>query len=343
MAISCVEMPKPYYFHERRLSGLGVSAPMEMHQIRYFLAVAAELNFTRAAERCNVTQPALTRGIQKLEEELGGLLFRRERNLTHLTDLGRLMKPHLEQVLKETDVAKSTAQSFLKLKDAPLNLGIMCTIGPLRFIGFLNRFRMDNPGIDLAMVEETPGRLAELLMEGKLDVAVMAQPSSFDERFVVQRLYRERFVVAFPPGHRFEARNALTVEDIAGESYLSRINCEYRDHLRSICSERQVEIRVTYRSEREDWIQTMVTAGLGICFLPEYSPVLAGLRCRPLVDPEVAREVCLVTVAGRRYSPAVATFIKAIRAYRWPEEERAEAALRAAPELAEPAESARRY
>ena len=62
---------------------------MEMHQIRYFLAVAETLNFTRAAEKCNVTQPALTRAIQKLEEELGGLLLRRERSLTHLSDLGR--------------------------------------------------------------------------------------------------------------------------------------------------------------------------------------------------------------------------------------------------------------
>jgi LysR family hydrogen peroxide-inducible transcriptional activator len=313
---------------------------MEMHQIRYFLAVSEELNFTRAAERCNVTQPALTRAIQKLEEELGGLLFRRERNLTHLTDLGQLMRPHLEQVLKEAETARTTAQSFLKLKDAPLNLGIMCTIGPLRFIGFLNRFRTDHPGIELAMMEQTPARLAELLTEGKLDIAVMAQPGSFDERFVVQRLYRERFVVAFPPGHRFEKRNALTVEDIAGESYLSRINCEYRDHLRSLCSERQIEIRVTYRSEREDWIQTMVTAGLGICFLPEFSPVLAGLRCRPLVDPEVARDVSLVTVAGRRYSPAVAAFIKAIRSYRWPEEEEAAATLRTGSSRTEPAAAA---
>ena len=78
---------------------------MEMHQIRYFLAVAETLNFTRAAEKCNVTQPALTRAIQKLEEELGGLLLRRERNLTHLSDLGRLMKPHLEQILSESESA----------------------------------------------------------------------------------------------------------------------------------------------------------------------------------------------------------------------------------------------
>ena len=102
---------------------------MEMHQIRYFLAVCETLNFTRAAENCNVTQPALTRAIQKLEEELGGLLFRRERHLTHLTDLGRLMRPQLEQIWQQTEAAKTTAKSFLKLEDAALNVGLMCTIG----------------------------------------------------------------------------------------------------------------------------------------------------------------------------------------------------------------------
>ena len=96
---------------------------MEMHQIRYFLAVADCLNFTRAAETCNVTQPALTRAIQKLEEELGGLLFRRERKLTHLTDLGHLVRPQLEAILSQSEQAKTTAKSFLQLKDAPLKLG----------------------------------------------------------------------------------------------------------------------------------------------------------------------------------------------------------------------------
>ncbi|MGE0725823.1 MAG: LysR family transcriptional regulator, partial [Alphaproteobacteria bacterium] len=80
---------------------------MELYQIRYFLAVCEALNFTRAAEQCNVTQPALTRAIQRLEEELGGLLFRRERNLTHLTDLGHLVRPQLQLVHAETEAAKS--------------------------------------------------------------------------------------------------------------------------------------------------------------------------------------------------------------------------------------------
>src|SRR6185436_69615 len=110
----------------------GETAAVEMHQIRYFLAVCETLNFTRAADKCNVAQPSLTRAVKTLEEELGGPLFHRERANTHLTDLGRLMKPHLEQVLAETEAAKMRARSFTKLDNAELTVGLMCTIGPTR-------------------------------------------------------------------------------------------------------------------------------------------------------------------------------------------------------------------
>ena len=156
---------------------------MEMHQVRYFLAVCETLNFTRAAERCNVTQPALSRAIQKLEEELGGQLFRRERSLTHLTDLGHLMRPQLEKVVMGEKAAKAAAREFLKLDDAPLKLGIMCTIGPLRGIGFLADFRARHPGIAVTLKEGVPTELSEMLMSGDLDVAIMAQEKPFDERF----------------------------------------------------------------------------------------------------------------------------------------------------------------
>lgn len=291
---------------------------MEMHQIRYFLAVCESLNFTRAAEHCHVTQPALTRAIQKLEEELDGLLFRRERRLTHLTDLGRLVRPQLEQIWRDTEVAKTTAQSFLKLEEADLTVGIMRTIGPLRGIGFLNHFQHANPGFGFTLREGVPALLSHWLREGASDLAIMAQAEAFDPRFDVHPLYQERFVMAFPPGHRFAARNGVRLEEIEGESFLSRVNCEYRDVLWALCRERGFEPRCTYRSEREDWIQVMVAAGMGIACVPEFSVVTPGVQTRPAIDPELMREVSLVTVAGRRFSPAVANFVRAIKAYHWP-------------------------
>jgi LysR family transcriptional regulator, hydrogen peroxide-inducible genes activator len=291
---------------------------MEMHQIRYFLAVAELLNFTRAAEQCNVTQPALTRAIQKLEEELGGLLFRRERSLTHLTELGRLMQPHLKQVLEESEAARTTAKSFLRLDEAHLNLGVMCTIGPMRFVAFLRDFNARHPGVDVRLLETVPSMLSDQLLAEKLDVAVAAKPDAFDERLRLLPLYRERFVVAFPSGHRFEQRNAVPLAELKGEGYLRRVNCEYADHIGNLRQKCGAEVRRLYASEREDWIQAMIAAGLGVCIMPEHSPSTPGVITRPVIEPEITREVGLLTIAGRRHSPAVAAFIRAAQTYRWP-------------------------
>jgi DNA-binding transcriptional LysR family regulator len=291
---------------------------MEMHQIKYFLAVADTLNFTRAADHCHVTQPALTRAIQKLEEELGGLLFRRERSLTHLTDLGRMIRPHLEEILQETMSVRSTAASFLKLEEAPLNLAVMSTIGPMRFIEFLARFRDAHRGIELAVHQGTLQQIQTMLESGEADVAIVAQPGDFSERVDAIDLYREHFVVGFATGHRFEDMATVPLAALEGESYLSRMNCEYRDHIRAMRESRGIKMRYCFRSEHEDWVQSMAAAGLGFCILPQHTPTVGGLLTRPLVDPEIAREVSLITLAGRRFSPAVAAFIRHARAHAWP-------------------------
>jgi DNA-binding transcriptional LysR family regulator len=289
---------------------------MEMHEIRYFLAVCEMLNFNRAAERCHVSQPALTRAIHKLEDELGGLLFRRDPPPTRLTDLGQLMRRHLTDVLHQTDTAKATARRFLQLEAAPMTLGVMCTIGPRRFIQFLSEFRHQQPGIQLTLVETVPGCLTERLLDGALDVALMAQPGPFDPRLQAAPIYREPFVVAFPAGHRFAEHERVEVSEMGAESYLSRVNCEFGDHLDQVCRGHGVVIESAYRSEREDWIQTMIAAGMGVCFMPEYSATHPGIMTRP-IEPAVVREVSLVAVAGRAVSPPAAALIAAVSSYRW--------------------------
>lgn len=292
---------------------------MEMHQIRYFLAVCETLNFTRAAESCNVTQPALTRAVQKLEEEMGGLLLRRERSRTRLTEFGRAVRPHLEEVLRNTEAAGSTARSFLTLQTGALRLGVMCTVGPLRCIDVMTRFNRTHPRIAVNLREGIPQHLAEMLAAGELDLAIVAAPEGFDERFQLKPLYRERFVVAFPPGHRFKDQKTVRTADCHGESYLMRLNCEYATYWDEFLVAQDIALKDVYRSEREDWIQSMVMAGLGICFMPEFSPLLPGISTRPLVEPEVYREVALLSLPGRRFSPAVAAFVKCVTQHSWQE------------------------
>ncbi len=291
---------------------------MELNEIRYFLALSRTLNFTKAAEACHVSQPALTRAIRKMEDELGGLLFSRERSNTHLTELGRLIEPHLVEVVTQTGEAKRTAARFLKLEKASLALGVMCTIAPVKFVGFMARFKAENPGVDVTILEAVPDQLCDLLVKGELDVALMARPDGFPKPFRTLELFSERFVVACSAGHRFARKSNVAMAELDGESYLSRINCEFYDFLGDRCREQGATLVYSYQSEREDWVLAMVAAGLGICFLPEYTAIFPGVIGCPVVSPSVARSVCAVTVAGRRSSPPVKAFLNAVRRYQWP-------------------------
>ena len=288
---------------------------MEMHQVRYFLAVCETLNFTRAAEQCNVTQPSLTRAIKKLEDELGGPLFHRERHLTNLTELGREMRPYLEETHGAVEAARTRAQDILSLDDAPLHLGIMCTIGPGRLIDLMAKLDKAIPGLELSLYEGTLAQLIERITEGESEIALLASPEDLPERFDFTPLYEERFVVAFTPGHRFESRNRVPMVEMDGEPYLSRINCEHVEALRAQLKDAGAAVQLRYRSEREDWIQSMILAGIGSSMMPEFLPIYPGLPTRVLSEPGMTRAVGLATMAGRRLSPGAAKFMQVCQSH----------------------------
>jgi DNA-binding transcriptional LysR family regulator len=283
---------------------------MELHQVRYFLALCETLNFTRAAETCHVSQPSLTRAIKALEDELGGPLFHRERNNSHLTDLGRLMRPYLEEVWGNMDMAKDRAMDFTKLKEAPLAVGIMCTIGPTKLVKFFSHFHERHPGIDLYLKDGTAEQLHDELAKGDLDVAIYGLPDGYDDRFHVQPLFQEDFVIAVSPEHAFAAKKAVRFADLNGERYLVRWNCEVGDQFKAALKEKGVEPLRPYRSERDDWIQAMILAGLGFGFFPECAVTMPGIVKKPLIEPSITRTVNLVTVRGRPHSPAVGAFVR---------------------------------
>jgi LysR family hydrogen peroxide-inducible transcriptional activator len=258
---------------------------VDTHHIRYFLAVCETLNFTRAAEKCNVTQPALSRAIQQLEDEVGAPLFRRERNLTHLTDLALLLRPRLQQVADGLGDARRQAQRFLTMDEANVTLGIMCTVGPRRFTGLLANFQATEPAISLQLVEGVPAMLTERLQQGEIDVAIMASPDGFPETLESALLYREQFMIAFPAGHHFSSLSEIPMAAIDGENYLDRVNCEHTHRIDTLMQECGCSVKVVHQSEREDWIQNMVAGGLGICFLPEFNAVVPGVQTRPVIEP----------------------------------------------------------
>jgi DNA-binding transcriptional LysR family regulator len=290
---------------------------MELRDVEYFLAVCRTMNFTRAAEQCGVTQPTLTRGMQKLERELGGPLVVRERNLTHLTALGRMLLPQLEEIAHRSQALRRQVRQHARLENVDLRLGVMCSIGPTRFGRFFSRFRADHPGVEILLADATAERLAERLLQGELDAAITVVPEDLAERLRPEHLYAERFVVACGPSHPFATRNSISMRDMHGQTYLLRINCEHRPVLADALRASGAELALACRSEREDWIQSLVAAGMGVCFLPEFSAAMPGLMTCQVDDSPTAREVCLLTVAGRRWSGAMQSFVDAMRSTRW--------------------------
>ena len=291
---------------------------MEMQQVRYFVALSDTLNFTRAAERCNVTQPALTRAIQSLEDELGGPLFHRERANTHLTELGRMMLPYFAQILGRIDEAKTKAQSFGKLTDAPLSIGAMCTIAPGVLCEFIGKFRTENSGVNLEVCDLASNGLCEDLAKGDIELAIYGYPQADDERFHYIPLYEEKFVIVVAPDHPFAQKNVILGQDLHEANYVCRARCEIYDYAANILHSRGIFVNPVFKSERDDWVAGMVRAGLGFGFFPEYSATATDLVVRPLIEPEFVRTIYLLTVRGRPHSPAVGAFVRQAKAHRWP-------------------------
>jgi len=291
---------------------------MEMQQVRYFLALAKTLNFTRAAEQSNVSQPALTRAIQQLEHELGGPLFHRERANTHLSELGRMMLPYLEQIHAQTEAAKQQAKAIRKLDNVTLRIGAMCTIGPAMIADLIVKFRVAHPNVDLEVVEEGTPELMDMLTRGELNLALFGLPEPLDVRFHGLPLFQERFVIALPPDHPLAAHNVVRCRDTHEQPYVCRSNCEIFDHARRQLREHGVQWKKVFSSERDDWVQGMIKAGLGIGFFPELSVTDPALVTRRLIDPEFTRTIMLITVRGRPHSPAVGAFVQQARAFKWP-------------------------
>ena len=282
-----------------------------MQQIRYFLALCEELNFTRAATRCNVTQPSLTRAIIALEQELGGPLFHRERANTHLTELGRIILPYLKQTFENTQEAKSKARDFSALRKTPLRLGLMCTIAPTNLLGIIRGIREQSPGIELQIADSIPTGLIDDLLKGNLEVAICCQPETdTDARLHRVVIYKERFVVVVSPRHPLAKQEIVRTGDLSGHHYLERSNCELSAHA---MAGHGIADQTVYRSDRDDWILAMVAADLGYAIMPEQCVTHPEVVTRPLVDPELWREVCLVTVRGRPHSAAVGSVLREAR------------------------------
>ncbi len=286
-----------------------------MHHVRYFLALAESSSFTRAAESCHVSQPSLTRAIRSLEIEVGGRLFLRLREGTRLSELGTIMLPHLQEVAKRINAAKSEAKTFQEADRKTLRLGVMCTIAPEPLFALISCMNREYANVDIEILDHTARQLEEHLSSNKLDVAIYCRPDHRQDQLHYHPLFREQMMIALHPGNPLASREAVRFYDLRDQRYLNRINCEYNEGL--AWQRTGFFWNAVHRSDRDDWILAMVAAGVGFGFLPAMSIKHPGVVTRPLVEPEIWREVAIVTVRGRLHSAAVGALVREAVRTKW--------------------------
>jgi DNA-binding transcriptional LysR family regulator len=291
---------------------------MELHQVRYFLALATTLNFTRAAEASNVTQPALTKAIQKLEWEFGGDLVVRERRNTQLTELGRRVLPMLRQAMVSADAARAIARDLRRQTLAPLRLGLAPSVSAALVSEPLAALTRSLPGLLVDLVEAQGDAMDEALMRGDVHVGIDAVVAAPEARIDQWPLFEERYVAVARDDHPIGLAEVASLDLIRQSVWLERLGCDSAAVFRSACFGPGEAPSVAHRAAKEDHLQQLALAGLGVFLAPEHSRLPAGLVGRPLEGASVSRCVGLRVVSGRRHPPALAAFLRIARTWTWP-------------------------
>lgn len=288
---------------------------MEMHQVRYFLAAARLLNFTRAAIECHVSQPSLTKAIQKLEDEFGAPLFRRERARTHLTELGKAMLPHLERSFEAAQTAKQMARGMGRAEIAPLALGVARTVEHAALERVLAELGSSLSGLELALSSGSSGELIELAMAGSLDLIIVEVPDEAPERLDCWPLFVDSWCVVTRSDHRFAVTPPAEPAVLEDETWidLAGDGCA---RLARIAGKAGAAIDVRHQAQGAAQLRQMVLAGLGCGWMPRS---LAGPPLVPIMlgFGESESPVVLASVAGRRRSVAADAFLRAARTQDW--------------------------
>ncbi|MBX2831303.1 MAG: LysR family transcriptional regulator [Rhodospirillales bacterium] len=283
---------------------------MEMNQVRYFLAVCEHRNFTHAASASNVSQPSLTTAIKKLEEELGGALFIRDRAGCRLTPLGKLIKPRLQKVQTETQEAKIEAIRHARLERVPISIGMGETIGHNTISKAVERFRTRLPQAEIELIVEPSDILFAGLRNGDFDIVVTAQTVS-PELYRIDNIYREKYKVVVANEHPLTKLDAISLADLANTNMLDRPNCEMRDTLHGTCADQGHVLYAAYRSNRVDWLIELARQGSGAVILPETAiPAGNGLVSLPIDDVEIVRDVVALRYRHQSSRPETNELVK---------------------------------
>jgi DNA-binding transcriptional LysR family regulator len=284
---------------------------MYLRPFRYFLAVAEELHFGRAARRMGIAQPPLSRQIRALEGELGVVLFRRTKRDVKLTDVGLVFLAEARAAVERVDRAIARAQQAGRTEH--LEIGYTSTVpySPV-FATVIREYRRRRPQIQLSLTEMTTPQQLAALADGKLDVAFVRSPiPDHPKSIALTPLMRERLFVALRDDHDLAGAETVALEALDREPFiLTPVGTWLRDYVAEMCRTIGFEPQVVQEAQQIVDAIPLVAAGLGVSFVPESACTLAapGIVFRPLSEAGKSAEIAL---AYRRSeaSPPVQAFI----------------------------------
>jgi DNA-binding transcriptional LysR family regulator len=290
---------------------------MEMHQVRYFLAVVAELNFTKAAERCNVTQPSLTRAIKQLEDELGGDLFRRERPQAQLTELGQRMHPLLKQCYESALGARSLASAIKSGEVGTLRLALSRTINLRLVTDHLIELDKLFGRLEVKLLRGTAPEVVELLKSGQAELAIAGEVGEAWERLDRWPLFTEEFSLMLNAKHPLAARSTIEIGDLQQERWLRRAYCEEAEKTALVIRENNLDLDAGHELTSEPDLITLLESDFGIALVPRSISCPQTLKQAPVSGIELRRTVYLYGVAGRQRTAVASAVLKMLRAADW--------------------------
>jgi len=291
---------------------------MEMNQVRYFLAVARTLNFTRAAEDCNVTQPSLTRAIKLLEGELGGDLFRRERPHAMLTPLGERMLPLLKQCYDSAQGARALAAMINEGSIGVLKLAVSSSIELGLILGEMNELRRNFDEIELKILRGNGAQLVEYLKAGDAELAIGSSVGAAWDRLDTWKLFDEPLDMVFSRGHRLAMQEKICLEDLKRERFLLRNHCEKNVEIAETLRLKGLNADNRHAVSSDQDLVALIETNAGIGFLPRTINAPPSLVRCAVPGLVLGRTVCLYGVAGRQRTPVASTFMKMLRGANWP-------------------------
>jgi DNA-binding transcriptional LysR family regulator len=290
---------------------------MEMHQVRYFLAVARTLNFTRAAEECHVAQPSLTRAVRQLEGELGGDLFRRERPHAQLTDLGQRMLPLLKQCYESALSARSLASAIKKGEVGSLRLAVSHTIDPSLVTPHVVELGKLFHGLELKLLRGNGNEVLEFLKKGEVELALAPHLGEEWDRLDSWALFTEDFQLFVSSMHMLANRDKVAIDELKDQRLMVRTFCETTPGLLELLRAREFDVTRFHEVSGDGDMLALLEAGVGVALVPRSMQSPASLA-RIMVDGiDLRRTVYLYGVAGRQRTAVAAAMMKMLRAYDW--------------------------